>query len=1074
MNLENSEKIQLTHAMKEAFPTVKTERKSTDGKRKTVYRGLKKKIPFSLPENDLSTHETVASLEWDINSEIAKLKNAIRSKEIELSTVKGLINQQLDSEEFDKENVKVLFQKSMILDSQIKEYHDVIEKKYETELVKLCASPKDQLQGREKVQLEKEVEELTKIVNKGLFMSSKVLSSAELSSLLSSLLQDLQSQCPLIYHIVESLLLTKADGSVQKGSLRALDASHALALLVGLRSQKLENNFKQLFTFLCISYGAGNRFIGMLHHIGLTMAWTTAMKLLDERLKKLQKARQSELSDLMPVILLMDNINMYRGKQKHLRLFRYMGPKMWNFTGRATLLPYLNEHLTAQLNEPDKTTKSQRNPLTVTFDDLLLESEPEKALIWRKTVDQYLLSLLDDCLNRIKPSMTKSFKEITEKDCVQWLSKATLSDEKQKRFVLKVPPRVVTDRNKGRKSNVHVLPLSLEDNSTIAGSMNILQQFANEFNLPDYENIPEQIPFDNLQKKFDIKKARAHFELLVSQHNHQDHMGDLEERLRSLERKLDTVVTEEEINEADLLQGMSEEEIPVISCDKTTLEAEHRLFRLQDKPFWDMFNSLYGELCGVIDSKIQEKYYRFVLDLKRSEKFALHDHLKRTLLHVAVEQSNLSYIKFLIDVGIDVNSKEGCGLTPLSLAVLKNDPEVCEFLVDCGACYDGPLFASIPSPKDMATILQLAPVLEVFQLDLNERDKEDGLISLLDSRFIGNEESKKVMSSDGDIQEASENERPGTNRSCKGFLTPVAGDVDTCKTNEAVMSRSSAFRWIGTCPGDLQNKGYFCEATFKTHGSSGMHYILMHVMKRKQLTSEVFRDKKFNDYNLEIVREGVRDGCRSYGLAAVFEFVESDDFPSPQQLAQSKLYTSEHGPLLLDSFKQWIDKCSNIDLAFKHRASAFLFYGPLLRLYDESTSFGNGYVRELIYQLQIPVYKQLQFRNYFNECFRHVFNMMFKWPLTVRQMMWDNCYVNLSGGSGKGIELDAFVESEVVKPIKQYASGHSTVTVCERIMGNLYLFKAVRKGYTARECFDIHHTSRHSVPSAIHDQVKGC
>ena len=113
----------------------------------------------------------------------------------------------------------------------------------------------------------------------------------------------------------------------------------------------------------------------------------------------------------------------------------------------------------------------------------------------------------------------------------------------------------MTDRNKGRNFNVHVLPLSLEDNSTISGSMNILQQFANEFNLPEYGNIPEQIRFDNLQKKFDIKKARAHFELLVSQHNHQDHMGDLEERLRSLERKLDTVVTEEEINEADLLQA---------------------------------------------------------------------------------------------------------------------------------------------------------------------------------------------------------------------------------------------------------------------------------------------------------------------------------------------------------------------------------------------------------------------------------------------------------------------------------------------------------------------------------------
>ena len=80
---------------------------------------------------------------------------------------------------------------------------------------------------------------------------------------------------------------------------------------------------------------------------------------------------------------------------------------MWNFTGRAFLLPYLSENLTEQLKTPDKTTKSQRNPLTVTFDDLLLESGPEKALIWEKTVDQYLLSLLNDCLNRISPTWQK-------------------------------------------------------------------------------------------------------------------------------------------------------------------------------------------------------------------------------------------------------------------------------------------------------------------------------------------------------------------------------------------------------------------------------------------------------------------------------------------------------------------------------------------------------------------------------------------------------------------------------------------------------------------------------------------
>jgi hypothetical protein len=39
----------------------------------------------------------------------------------------------------------------------------------------------------------------------------------------------------------------------------------------------------------------------------------------------------------------MDNINMYRGRKRHDRLFTEVGPKMWNFTGRAAIIPNLAE-----------------------------------------------------------------------------------------------------------------------------------------------------------------------------------------------------------------------------------------------------------------------------------------------------------------------------------------------------------------------------------------------------------------------------------------------------------------------------------------------------------------------------------------------------------------------------------------------------------------------------------------------------------------------------------------------------------------------------------------------------------
>ena len=72
----------------------------------------------------------------------------------------------------------------------------------------------------------------------------------------------------------------------------------------------------------------------------------------------------------------------------------------------------------------------------------------------------------------------------------------------------------------------------------------------------------------------------------------------------------------------------------------------------------------YGELCRVLQTQDQEKYLKFVLDTKSTKSFEARDHLQRSLLHVAVEQSNLTYLKYLVDMGCDINSKEGCGLTP--------------------------------------------------------------------------------------------------------------------------------------------------------------------------------------------------------------------------------------------------------------------------------------------------------------------------------------------------------------------------------------------------------------------------
>ena len=186
-----------------------------------------------------------------------------------------------------------------------------------------------------------------------------------------------------------------------------------------------------------------------------------------------------------------------------------------------------------------------------------------------------------------------------------------------------------------------------------------------------------------------------------------------------------------------------------------------------------------------------------------------------------------------------------------------------------------------------------------------------------------------------------------------------------------------------------------------------------------------------------------------------------------------KMESGSHNRILLEQFKSWAQKSKKSDKVFEHNLSLLMYHGPLLHLYDHATAYGDGNARELVYQLQIPIYAQLGFRNYCQETFRAVVNLLAKWPKATRELVKQNCSVNLSGQEGHGIELDAFVESEVVRPLKVYSSGHTTVKMSERIMGNINLFKLVRAKYKSKEGFNVYHTSRHLEQSPFPDQLKG-
>ena len=144
-------------------------------------------------------------------------------------------------------------------------------------------------------------------------------------------------------------------------------------------------------------------------------------------------------------------------------------------------------------------------------------------------------------------------------------------------------------------------------------------------------------------------------------------------------------------------------------------------------------------------SRNSEEYISSVNNPKTKRSVAIRDHLQRSVLHVPVERTEVSLVKFLINIGLDVNAREGCGATPLTLAVLTKNTLICKFLVEAGAKHSGPLFTSIPSPLAMSTKLELNNILAMFNKDSALSDEEDMFIKRLDETLCKSPESGQTQ-----------------------------------------------------------------------------------------------------------------------------------------------------------------------------------------------------------------------------------------------------------------------------------------------------------------------------------------
>ena len=65
------------------------------------------------------------------------------------------------------------------------------------------------------------------------------------------------------------------------------------------------------------------------------------ISVMEKRLDQFDKIVSDFIGDSGMAFSVIDNINIYRGTVTHFRIFKKLGPKMWNFTGDTCLSPIL-------------------------------------------------------------------------------------------------------------------------------------------------------------------------------------------------------------------------------------------------------------------------------------------------------------------------------------------------------------------------------------------------------------------------------------------------------------------------------------------------------------------------------------------------------------------------------------------------------------------------------------------------------------------------------------------------------------------------------------------------------------
>ena len=221
------------------------------------------------------------------------------------------------------------------------------------------------------------------------------------------------------------------------------------------------------------------------------------------------------------------------------------------------------------------------------------------------------------------------------------------------------------------------------------------------------DDLNDYIEFDENSKEFSITSARERSLFLKSLQDHCNEMKNLEKQMTTYEKDI-------EESELDFQDSESEHSD---DSDYDPLTKNRASRKPANEDFDKLFHNLVEKTQEITRSGDESSLDATVRDVSKLTKELenTRDKFGRTVLHAAVERRNITLTKILISSGINPNAKELCGATPLSIAVINADVNICELLVSNFAVFKGEMFGDFPSPLEMATTMESSCIIDLFE-----------------------------------------------------------------------------------------------------------------------------------------------------------------------------------------------------------------------------------------------------------------------------------------------------------------------------------------------------------------------